>query len=52
MNAQSYGLTNLMQACYVIAPNLTDNPTPTSQPIGAAGGTVCNDQDAHLFWDQ
>ena len=52
INARAYGITNLQQACYVIAPNLTQNSVPSAQPIGAAGGQLCNDPDAHLFWDQ
>lgn len=51
-NAQAYGVTNIMTACYVTAPNLAGNAQPTSQPIGAAGGQLCSDPDAHLFWDQ
>lgn len=50
-NAQAYGLTNIQQACYVIAPDLTAN-TPQPQPVGFAGGTLCADPDVHLFWDQ
>ncbi len=51
-NAAAYGLTNLQQACYVIAPNLAVNDVPVAQSIGAAGGTLCSDPDAHVFWDQ
>lgn len=51
-NAPAYGVTNMMQACYVTAPNLATNSVPSAQPIGAAGGQLCSDPDAHLFWDQ
>lgn len=51
-NAAAYGITNLMQACYITAPNLAANDVPFAQPIGAAGGTLCSDPDAHFFWDQ
>ena len=51
-NAAAYGITNLMQACYITAPNLAANDVQSGQPIGAAGGTLCSDPDAHFFWDQ
>ena len=51
-NNASLGFTNSKQACYVTAYNLAQNSVPDTQPIGSPNGTLCEDPDAHVFWDQ
>ena len=52
LNNATLGFTNTKQACYLTVPNVAQNSQPPAQPIGLAGGSLCNDPDAHVFWDQ
>ena len=51
-NPAAYGFSNTQQACYVTAPDLSQNSVPDAQPIGLAGGTLCSNPSIYLFWDQ
>lgn len=48
----SLGFANKEEACYVTAPNLSQNSQPSSQPIGAPNGTLCSAPDTYVNWDQ
>lgn len=50
-NAQTHGITNTVEACYVLKPD-TSVPGKVSQLVAFSGGQLCSDPDAHLFFDQ